>query len=325
MTKETTMATSTGTTTPKTTARSHSRGGVWAELARSLTAAPAIVGIVIIAFFVVLSVAADVLAPYSTTEPSCAVFAPPSPEHWLGCDDGGIDVLSLVLLGGRVSMIVGFTAAVIAIVIGALFGILSGYFGGATDVVLMRITDYFIVIPQIVLMIVVATVWGPSLSHVVLVIGFLMWTSTARIVRAQVKTLRERVSIRRAESIGAGSTRVIVRHILPQLGPLLIANAVLAVTLAIFNETALAFLGLSDPTAVTWGTIMEHAFERDAISTGAWWAIVPAGIAVALLIMGCYLLGSAIEDALNPRLRASYLSVRTWRMRPLVGRGKDAL
>lgn len=222
-------------------------------------------------------------------------------------------------------MIVGFTAAILSIVIGALIGILSGYFGGWIDTVLMRITDYFIVIPQIVLMIVVATVWGPNLTHVVLVIGFLMWTSTARIVRAQVKTLRERVSIRRAESIGAGSTRVIVKHILPQLGPLLIANAVLAVTLAIFNETALAFLGLSDPTAVTWGTIMEHAFARDAISTGAWWAIVPAGVAVALLIVGCYLLGSAIEDALNPRLRSSYLSVRTWRLRPLVGRGKDAV
>lgn len=310
---------------PRRRSRSRARGGVWGEMAHSMTTPPAIIGLSIIGVFVVLALAADVLAPYSTTVPSCAVFAPPSPQHWLGCDDGGIDVLGLVLLGGRVSMVVGFTAAVIAIVIGALFGILSGYFGGWVDVVLMRITDYFIVIPQIVLMIVVAAVWGPSLSHVVLVIGFLMWTSTARIVRAQVKTLRERVSIRRAESIGAGSGRVIVRHILPQLGPLLIANAVLAVTLAIFNETALAFLGLSDPTAVTWGTIMEHAFERDAISTGAWWAIVPAGIAVAVLIMGCYLLGSAIEDALNPRLRSSYLSVKTWRLRPLVGRGKDAI
>ncbi|WP_223694059.1 ABC transporter permease [Leifsonia poae] len=263
--------------------------------------------------------------PYSTSQPSCGVFDPPSAAHWLGCDDGGIDVLSLVLQGGQVSMFVGFTAAIISIVIGTIFGVLSGYFGGWVDTVLMRITDYFIVIPQIVLMIVVAAVWGPSLSHVILVIGFLMWTSTARVIRAQVKTLRERVYVRRAESIGAGHTRIIVRHILPQLGPLLIANAVLAITLAIFNETALAFLGLSDPTAVTWGTIMEHAFERDAISTGAWWAIVPAGVCVAILIMGCYLVGNSIEDGLNPRLRSSYLSVKTWRMRPLVGRGKDAL
>lgn len=302
-----------------------SRRTTWGVMLRTFGTTPAIVGTAIIGFFLVLAVLADVLSPYSTSQPSCGVFDAPSGAHWLGCDDGGIDVLSLVLQGGRVSMFVGFTAAVISIVIGTIFGVLSGYFGGWVDVVLMRVTDYFIVIPQIVLMIVVAAVWGPSLSHVILVIGFLMWTSTARVVRAQVKTLRERVYVRRAESIGAGHGRIILRHILPQLGPLLIANAVLAITLAIFNETALAFLGLSDPTAVTWGTIMEHAFERDAISTGAWWAIVPAGLAVALLIMGCYLVGSSIEDALNPRLKSSYLSVKSWRLRPLVGRGKDAV
>lgn len=298
---------------------------VWGEMLRSFARPAAITGIVITGVFLVLAVFSDVLRPYSTSRPSCGVFDPPSAAHWLGCDDGGFDVLSLVLEGGRVSMIVGFTAAVISIVIGTVFGVLSGYFGGWVDSVLMRITDYFIVIPQIVLMIVVATVWGPSLWHVILVIGGLMWTSTARVVRAQVKTLRERVYVRRAESIGAGHTRIILSHILPQLGPLLIANAVLAITLAVFNETALAFLGLSDPTAVTWGTIMEHAFARDAISTGAWWAVVPAGVAVALLIVGCYLIGTSIEEALNPRLRSSYLSMRSWRLRPLVGRGKDAL
>lgn len=284
-----------------------------------------IVGLVIIGAFLLMAIFAPLIVPYSTTSPSCAVFAAPSAQHWLGCDDGGIDVLSLVLVGGTVSMFVGFTAAAISIVIGSLFGIFSGYFGGWVDTVLMRITDYFIVVPQIVLMIVVAAVWGPSLVHVILVIGFLMWTSTARVIRAQVKTLRERVYVRRTESIGAGNARIIGRHILPQLGPLLIANAVLAITVAIFNETALAFLGLSDPTTTTWGTIMEHAFDRDAISTGAWWAIVPAGVAVAILIMGCYLLGNSIEDALNPRLRFSYLSVKSWRLRPLVGRGKDAV
>ena len=310
-----------GTRTPQRARRATA----WTDMVRSFTTPPAIVGTVILAFFVFTAVFADLLMPYSTSQPSCGVFAPPSPQHWLGCDDGGIDVLSLVILGGRVSMIVGFVAAVISIVIGAAFGVLSGYFGGWVDAVLMRITDYFIVIPQIVLMIVVAAVWGPSLVHVILVIGLLMWTSTARVIRAQTKTLRERVYVRRTESIGAGSTRIILRHILPQLGPLLIANAVLAITVAIFNETALAFLGLSDPTAVTWGTIMEHAFDRDAISTGAWWAIVPAGVAVAVLIVGCYLIGNSIEDALNPRLRVSYLSARTWRLRPLVGRGKDAL
>jgi peptide/nickel transport system permease protein len=291
----------------------------------SLRQPSAVVGLVIIGVFLALSLLSQWIVPYSTSHASCGVFEPPSAAHWLGCDDGGIDVLSLVIRGGAVSMFVGFTAAVIAIGVGALVGVVSGYFGGAIDTVLMRVTDYFIVIPQIVLMIVIAAVWGPSLSHVILVIGFLMWTTTARVIRAQVKSLRERVYVRRAQSIGATHLRIIGRHIVPQLGPLLIANAVLAITLAIFNETALAFLGLSDPTAITWGTIMEHAFDRDAISTGAWWAIVPAGVCVAVLVLGCYLVGNSIEDALNPRLRFSYLSARSWRIRPLVGRGKDAL
>lgn len=286
----------------------------------------AIVGIAIILGFLLLSLFAPILTPYGAREVTCGVFEPPSAAHWFGCDDGGVDVLTLTLEGGRVSMWVGFTATVIAIGIGATVGILSGYFGGWVDNVLMRITDYFLVIPQIVLMIVIAAVWGPSLDHVIIVIGILMWTATARIVRSQVKTLRERVYVRRVEAIGGSHVRIILRHILPQLGPLLAASAVLAVTVAIFNETALAFLGLSDPNAITWGTIMEHAFNRAAVSTGAWWAIVPAGMAVALLILGCYLLGRAIEDALNPRLKVSHLSLHTWRFRPLgvtIGEGRE--
>jgi peptide/nickel transport system permease protein len=299
--------------------------GLWTTLREVLRQPSAIVGLVIVGLFVISAVFAPLLEPYSTTNPSCGVFDPPSGAHWFGCDDGGIDVLSLVIIGGRVSMLVGLFATVIAMVLGAGVGLLSGYFGGATDTILMRITDYFLVIPQIVLMIVIAAVWGPSLSHVVVVIGILMWTGTARVVRAQVKSLRERVYIRRVESLGASHTRIIVRHILPQVGPLLVANAVLAITVAIFTETALAFLGLSDPTAITWGTIMEHAFDRAAVSAGAWWAVVPAGLAVAFFIMGCYLIGRSIEDSLNPRLKVSYLSPRSWAMRPLVGRGPDAI
>ncbi|WP_307483063.1 ABC transporter permease [Microbacterium trichothecenolyticum] len=284
-------------------------------MARALRSVPAILGCVTVAIFMLLAVCADVLSPYSTNEPSCGVYAPPSPQHPLGCDDGGIDVLSLVLIGGRISMIAGFSAAAIAVAVGTLVGIVAGYAGGWVDTFLMRITDYFIVIPQIVLMIVIAAVWGSSLVHVILVIGLLMWTSAARIVRAQVAALRQRAYVRRAEATGANAGHVVLHHVLPQLGPLLVATSVIAITVAIFNETALAFLGLSDPTAITWGTIMQHAFQRNAISTGAWWAIVPAGVAVAVLITGCYLMGNALEDALNPRLRSSHLALRSWRFR----------
>jgi peptide/nickel transport system permease protein len=284
-----------------------------------------VVGLSIIVFFVVLSIIAPYISPHSVTQPSCAVYAPPSTSHWLGCDDGGIDMLSLIMQGGRISLIVGFAATLVAMVIGGGVGLLSGYFGGATDVALMRVTDYLLVIPDLVLMMVIADLWGASLFHVIIVIGILEWTSTARVIRAQVMSVRERVYVKRARGMGAGNSRILWRHILPQVGPLLIANTVLTVAIAIYLETALAFLGLEDPSVTTWGTILEHAFERTAIASGAWWAIVPVGFAIAAVIVGCFLLGQAVEDALNPRLRVSHLALRPWRMRPLVGRGPGAI
>ena len=299
------------------------RSGFFRTVLRERKAA--VVGLSIIVFFVLLSIVAPYIAPYSVTVQTCAVYAPPSGAHWLGCDDGGIDMLSELMVGGRISLIVGFAATLVAMIIGGGVGILSGYFGRATDIVLMRITDYLLVIPDLVLMIVIADVWGASLFHVIIVIGILEWTSTARIIRAQVMSLRERVYVKRTRALGAGNARVIFKHILPQVGPLLIANTVLTIAIAIYLETALAFLGLEDPTVITWGTILEHAFERTAISSGAWWAIVPAGFVIAAVIVGCFLFGQAVEDALNPRLKVANLSVRRWRLRPLVGRGPDAL
>ncbi|HEY1616725.1 MAG TPA: ABC transporter permease [Streptosporangiaceae bacterium] len=300
-----------------------SRAGLLRRVIAERRAAAA--GLAIILFFVVLALAAPLLAPYSNTAQTCGVFAPPSGAHWLGCDDGGIDMLSEIVWGGRVSLIIGFAATVISMVLGGGIGILAGYFGGWTDIGLMRITDYLLVIPDLAFAMVIADVWGPSLLHVILVIGILEWAPTARIIRAQVMSVKERVYIKRARSIGASHWRIITRHVLPQVGPLLMANTVLTVAVAIYLETALAFLGLEDPTTTTWGTILEHAFDRAAVSAGAWWAIVPDGLVITILIMGCFLLGQAIEDALNPRLRVAHLSVRRWRLRTLAGRGPDAI
>ncbi|MGA9492363.1 MAG: ABC transporter permease [Mycobacterium sp.] len=299
------------------------RGGFFRTVLRERKAA--VVGLSIIGFFVLLSIVAPYISPYSITQQTCAVYAPPSGAHWLGCDDGGIDMLSELMQGGRISLVVGFAATLVAMIIGGGVGILSGYFGRWIDIGLMRITDYLLVIPDLVLMIVIADVWGASLFHVIMVIGILEWTSTARIIRAQVMSLRERVYVKRTRALGASNARIIWKHILPQVGPLLIANTVLTIAIAIYLETALAFLGLEDPTVTTWGTILENAFQRTAISSGAWWAIVPAGFVIAAVIVGCFLFGQAVEDALNPRLKAANLSVRRWRLRPLVGRGPDAI
>jgi peptide/nickel transport system permease protein len=298
------------------------RGVVWETIRRRPSAA---VGAVILLLVLLAAVLAPWIAPYDLHEQVGPVFGHPSWSHPLGLDDGGIDMVTLLMWGARISLVVGFAATLVSMVIGGTIGVLAGYFGGKTDTILMRITDYFLVIPDVPLMIVVAAIWGPSLFHIVIVIGILLWTGTARVLRAQVKSVRERVYVKRARSLGASHLRIVARHVLPQVAPLLIANTVLTIAVAIFDETALAFLGLGDPSRISLGKVIENAFQRAAISTGAWWAIVPPGALVALIILACSLIGGALEDALNPRLRVAHLSARSFRLRPLVGRGKDAL
>jgi peptide/nickel transport system permease protein len=287
---------------------------VWHIVRRQPRAA---IGVFIVLFFVAVALLAPWLAPYGVNEKVGEVFEPPSREHWLGLDDAGVDMLTLMMWGARVSLVVGFAAAIVAMLIGGAIGLVSGYFGGKTDTVLMRITDYFLVIPDIPLMLVAAAIWGRSLTNIVIIIGVIYWTTTARLIRSQVISLRQRVYVRRAEAIGAGHGRILFRHILPQVTPLIVANTVLTVAIAIFAETAIAFLGLGDPTLTSWGKLIENAFSHNAITVDAWWAIVPPGIAVALVILGCTMIGQAIEDTLNPRLRVGHLSVRRFRLRPL--------
>jgi peptide/nickel transport system permease protein len=295
---------------------------VWGVIKRRPSAA---IGAVILGIIVLMAVLAPWIAPYGLHDQVGPVFGPPSWSHPSGLDDGGVDMVTLMMWGARISLVVGLAATAVSMLIGGTVGLLSGYFGGGTDTVLMRITDYFIAIPDVPLMIVVAAIWGPSLSHIIVVIGLLLWAGTARVIRAQVKSVRERVYVQRARSLGAGHPRIVVRHVLPQIAPLLIANTVLTIAVAVFDETALAFLGLGDPSRISLGKVIENAFQRTAVSAGAWWAIVPPGIVVALIILSCALIGQALEDALNPRLRVAHLSARSFRLRPLVGRGPDAV
>ena len=297
------------------------RRAVWQVVRRRPSAA---IGLTVLVTIIVVALLAPLIAPYGLHDEVGPVFGHPSWSHPLGLDDGGVDMVTLLMWGARISLVVGFAATLVSMLVGGAVGVLAGYFGRWVDVVLMRITDYFIAIPDVPLMIVVAAIWGPSLFHIVMVIGLLLWTSTARVIRAQVKSVRERVYVKRARALGAAHTRIVLRHVLPQVAPLLIANTVLTVAVAIFDETALSFLGLGDPSRTSLGKVIENAFERAAISSGAWWAIVPPGALVALIILGCSLVGGSMEDALNPRLRVAHLSARTFRLRPLVGR-KEAL
>jgi peptide/nickel transport system permease protein len=277
----------------------------------------ALAGLAILGIFVLVALFGPLFVHGDAKAKVGPVFAPPSSRFWFGTDGGGSDMVSLLVVGARVSLLVGFAAAAVSAAIGGTVGLLSGFFGGKTDIVLMRITDYFLVIPDIPLMIVVAALFGRSLTNIILIIGAIYWTSTARLLRAQTKSVRERVYVRRARALGAGNGRLIVRHVLPQVTPLLIANTVLLIAYAIFAETFITFLGLGDPSLVSWGRLIENAFNDDAILNNAWWAIVPPGLAVTIVVLACTMTGQAMEDALNPRLRSGHLSVRRFRMRPL--------
>jgi len=240
-------------------------------------------------------------------------FASPAVHGPLGTDDAGHDVWSQLAFGARISLTVGFLAGFIAMFVGSLLGILAGYFGGWVDNLIMRITDVLLVIPDLPLMLVlVATIRQldlkiSPLTVLILVIGLLYWTSTARLVRSQVLSIKERQFVARARAIGAGHAHIIRKHILPQIMPLIVANTVLILSTAILIESGLAFLGLGDPTQPSWGTMLNFAFDRNAISNGAWWFYLPPGLAIVWVSLGCVLLGNVLEEMLNPRLTGHHL------------------
>lgn len=286
------------------------------RLARLLVRRPTImVGIAVVSLFTFVAIFAPLLEPYPVNRASGASFAAPSAAHWLGCDDAGIDMLSLVIAGTQNSMLVGFSAAAVAVLIGGTLGVLAGYRGSWGETGVVAVTDFFLVIPALPLMIVLAALFGQTIYHIVLVIGLLSWMSVTYVVRAQVHTLKERGFVGRARSLGAGDLYIIRHHILPHVAPLLVAQTVLTVASAVFFEAALAFIGLGDPQRISWGTIIQDAFLHSAVSSGAWWAIVPPGICIAVVVLGSFLIGQGVEEAMNPRLGSAHVSPRSFGLR----------
>ena len=243
------------------------------------------------------------LAPQDPRASSTDVLEKPSAEHLLGTTEVGSDVLSQLLVGARVSIVVGFAAALISGVIGAAIGLIGGYFGGWPDRVFDAFENWFLVIPPLPLMVVLARLLDPSLSVLVVVIGITSWAGTGRIVRAQVLTLKERAFVERARALGASDRHIMRTHILPNALPLIFANTVLIVAVAILAEAALAFLGLGDPNSISWGSMIEHGFEAGAPSAGAWWYVVPPGLCIAVLVFAVGLFGYLFEQHVNPRLQ----------------------
>jgi peptide/nickel transport system permease protein len=260
-------------------------------------------GFGVVGLFVFLAIFGNLIAPHDPDASSLDVLAKPSVDHWLGTTEQGSDVFSQLLVGARVSIVVGFAAALISAVLGAAVGLLGGYFGGWTDRIFDAFENWFLVIPQIPLMIVLARLLNPSLGVLIAVIGLTSWAGTGRIVRAQVLTLRERAFVERARALGARDGYIIRTHIMPNTLPLIFANTVLIVAVAILSEAALAFLGLGDPTRISWGTMLENAFDSGAPSEGAWWYVVPPGLCITMLVLAVSMLGYQFEEYVNPRLR----------------------
>jgi peptide/nickel transport system permease protein len=261
------------------------------------------IGLGVLGLFAFLAIFGRAIAPYDPNASSLDVLASPSWSHIMGTTESGADVFSQILAGARVSIVVGFAAALISAVLGSAVGLAGGYFGGWTDRILDAFENWFLVIPTLPLMIVLARLLEPSLGVLIAVIGLTSWAGTGRIVRAQVLTLRERAFVERARALGASDPYIIKTHILPNTLPLIFANTVLIVAVAILSEAALSFLGLGDPTQISWGSMLENAFETGAPSAGAWWYVIPPGLCITVLVLAVAMLGYMFEEYINPRLR----------------------
>ncbi len=296
-------------------------GGPGIFIRRLLRRPDGYAGVAILAVFTVLAIIPEILVgPLQTAITAEGPrLSPPSAAFPLGTDELGRSMLNLTVHATRISMVIGLLATVVTVAVGAGVGIVSGYVGGRFDGVAMRIADFFLVLPTFVLAIILTSlirdvlgtgskeVFGIRLSLliIVLVIGITSWSSTARIIRSQTLSLRERAFVDRARVIGASSGYIMRRHILPNVVNLIVANAVLTFAGAILTETTLSFVGLGDPFQPSWGQLLDASLAVGAPGLGAWWYFVPAGTAVVLVVFAFTLVGNALDDILNPRRLAS--------------------
>jgi len=267
---------------------------------------PFLSGLILLAVFVILAIFAPFIAPFDPWEPG-RPFLQPSILHPLGTNDIGQDIFSELVYGTRISLFVGFLAAFISVVIGTLVGLFSGYMRGATDEVLMGLTDIILIIPALPLMIILAAHTSPSIWNIILVVGLLWWCSTARVVRSRVLQLREMPFVEAARSLGAGDLYIVFHHVLPNTLQVILAKFILAVAGAMLTEASLSFLGLGDPLQKSWGMMLNYAFSRGGFINGYWWWYLPPGICISLAVLSFVLIGFGLEDRERAGLRSSQL------------------
>jgi peptide/nickel transport system permease protein len=273
------------------------------------------VGLGILVFFVLMALLAPFLIDHALLDPNAqikdaagnlylAYHAPTwSYYNWFGTDQVGQSVLAQFIWSARISLTVGLLAAIMSTVLGAGIGIAAGFYGGWQGEVWMRLTDGFLVIPWLPMAMVLAAAWGPNFFTIILVIGITSWPGTARVVRSDVLRVRELQFIERARAIGSKSGHIMTKHVLPNVMPLIFANLVLVVAIAILSETTLSFLGLGDPLNFSWGTMLRNAWVNGAAGLPAWWYLLPPGIAIVLVVLAFTFIGTAYDEVLDPKLR----------------------
>lgn len=261
----------------------------------------AIVGMALLLIVVLVSVAGPWLYPADPFEIRAAPFTPPfTADAWLGTDYLGRDALTMLIYGGRATLLVGAVAALLSVSIGVTLGAFAGYYGGNVDAALMRVTEFFQVLPALLFAMVVVTLFGPTLVTVTMAIGIVSWTGTARLTRAEFMKYRGLEFVRAERAIGARHARIIWKVILPNALPPLIVSATLAIGAAILFQAGLSFLGLGDPNQMSWGLMIGSSREY---VLSCWWAVAFPGAAIFITVLAVSLIGDGLNDALNPKLR----------------------
>jgi len=289
-----------------TSRRAPSRLAPLGRFVRAYLARPSgVFGLLVLVAFTVLALSAPLfihpsdLSVVQATGPS---MAPPTAGAPLGTDQAGRSVLTLVIWGSRPSLAIGAIATALTMLLGSSVGLVAGHSTGFLGRALMHVTDWFIALPSLPLAISLAAVLGQGATSITLAIAITSWTGTARLVRAQTLAVEARPFIERAKALGAGNTQVVFRHVLPNVAPLILVSSTLTVAGAILSETTLTFLGLGDPTVVSWGGMLNQAFGQGAVTAGAWWYLLPPGVAILIVVLGFTLTGRAVENVLNPRM-----------------------
>jgi len=276
-----------------------SGAGLWREYARNRIG---VIGLALLVLFSLMAVVGPFVAPYDPTASSAALLQPPSTLHPLGTNEVGQDILSQVLYGAQASLIVGFAAAAISALMGSLVGLVAGYYEGYAGDLLMRLTDVFLVLPALPLMVVLGAILGPTLFSIVIAIGLVGWTGTARLVRSQTLSVKQLAFVESSKASGARDYYIIFSHIVPNVIPVIFAQTVLVIANSILSAAVLTFLGLGNPSTITWGQMLEFAFTSGAV-TSAWWYVMSPGLCIMFVVLSFSLVGYSLDEMFNPRTR----------------------